>query len=421
MSKLTRRRFVGAALAGTGVAAGAWRSVATAQESLVPPAIAMQPQMLLPPVNATSGAGLQPGARLVWLGASASIPGERSQIVPDPNGQWVNQRTGQRYQQLETPGPAGAGYTVADVLGNGNGGVLSWLTSLLVHTDQGNVTSFIDANGSVSATQNIGDFWVPPAQLAPFADRNDAGLRVLHMPYQLGGRTYRALRVQSESGGGWSQNTYDLDTGLLLVGSSTTQGSPTVVLDPYNRPTAGAGSTLLSYTQIAGSRSTSLPGPGLVYPNTMRQLRTLTYSGTRGVVMAGTGIQVPPTPIQIRYDLVSNAGPYLNARMTISGMPGGSSFQERIFPAGVIGSLWMDPDLLARYGANQTIDQDPVTGVQAVVLGRQNNIVDVALQTRLARQSFGYDLRNGLLARAELRQQIGPATDILAAQLVGTQ
>ena len=59
-------------------------------------------------------------------------------------------------------------------------------------------------------------------------------------------------------------------------------------------------------------------------------------------------------------------------------MPGSSGVQDRIFPAGVIGSLWMNPETLGRYGAGQMIDQDPVTGVQAVVLGRQNNIADIA-------------------------------------------
>src|SRR5262249_12224940 len=141
-------------------------------------------------------------------------------------------------------------------------GILSYLTSLLLRTDLNNTCTFIDANGVLSATQNIGHFWAPPQQLASFTDRNDPSLRVLHLPYPLNGRTYRALRVQLQSGDGWSQNTYDLDTGLLLVGSSTTQGAPTTVLGPGNTINPGAGSTMMSYMQIAGSRRTGLPGPG---------------------------------------------------------------------------------------------------------------------------------------------------------------
>jgi hypothetical protein len=307
---------------------------------------------------------------------------------------------------------------VADVQASAGNSVLSWLTSMLRHVDQGNATSFIDADGILSTTQHLGEFWVPPSQLATFADRNDAGVRVVHLPYAIGGRTYRALRIQTDGGGGWAQNTYDLDTGLLLVGSSTGQGSPTIVRSPGNVLAAGAGSTLLTFTQLAGVRQTSLPGPGSVYPDTVRGLRALNYSGSRGVIMQGT--QVPATPLQIRHDITGGGPSHLNTRTSMSGVTG-SGTRERVFPAGVIGSLWMSPDVLARYGANQTIDQDPVTGVQAVSLGRQGNLAYVALQTRLARQTFGYDLRNGMLSQAEQRTQVGVATDVLQIQLTGTQ
>jgi hypothetical protein len=396
MSKLTRRTFVTSSLAAAG-----WSVLGS-------PASAQRASPIA-----------RPGTRILWLGAAASVPGERSQIVPAHDGTWINQRTGQRYREFETPGPAGAGYTIADVHGGAGNSVLAWLTSMLIHVDQGNATSFIDADGSLSTTQNVGDFWMPPAQLATFTDRNDADVRIVRLPYTLGGRTYRAVRIQIQVSGGWAQNTYDLDTGLLLVGSSTGQGSPTLVLGPGNTINAGAGSTQMTFTQIAGTRQTSLPGPGSVYPTALRQLRALSYSGSRGTVMPGT--QVPATPLQLRYDIVGNSGAYLNARTTVSSAMQGREVRDRIFPAGVIGSLWVDPAVLARYSANQVLDQDPVAGVQTISLGRQGAVAFVALQTRLARQTFGYDLHSGLLREAEQRQQIGPATDVLAARLTGTQ
>src|SRR5262245_61513791 len=103
MSKLTRRRLVGSALA---TAAGAWPLLGRAQPLELPAAVT-RPDLFLPPPNAQApgsapaGSGaLQAGMRFVWFGASASIPGERSQIVPDPDGNWINQRTGQRYRQF---------------------------------------------------------------------------------------------------------------------------------------------------------------------------------------------------------------------------------------------------------------------------------------------------------------------------------
>src|SRR5581483_2011263 len=162
MSKLTRRAFVGTSLAG----AGCLPSLLAVAEEALPPATEL-PSAQRGPVSA-----IRPGTRVIWLGAAASIPGDRSQIVPDPDGTWINRQTGQRYREFETPGPAGAGFTVADVQSVAGSNVLSWTSSLLLHTDQGNATTFIDADGVVSSDQNIGDFWIAPAKLATFADRN---------------------------------------------------------------------------------------------------------------------------------------------------------------------------------------------------------------------------------------------------------
>jgi hypothetical protein len=393
---MTRRNFVAASLASAGWSA--WSPQAHAQGA---------------------SSVIRPGMRFLWLEAAASIPGERTQIVPGPDGTWINRQTGQRYREFATPGPAGAAYTVADLQASAGNSVLSWRTSMLIHVDQGNATSFLDAEGEVSTTQNIGDLWMPPAQLATFTDRNDAGVRMMRVPYPLGGRTYRALRIQMEVSGGWAQNTYDLDTGLLLVASSTGQGSPVLVRGPGNVIASGAGNAQLTYRQIAASRQTGLPGPGAVYPAALSRLRALTYAGRRGFVLPGSPL--PAAPVQIRYDVMSNAGAYLNTRMTVSSATAAGEVRSRVFPAGVIGSLWMNPEVLVRYGANQTLDQDPVADVQTLSLGRQGNIAFVALQTRLARQTFGYDLRSGLLTQAEQRQQIGPSTDVLSVQLAGTQ
>ena len=377
----------------------------------------------MPPARDVAASSLlQPGMRIVWFGGAASIPGERSQIEPNVNGEWVNKRTGERYTQFETPGPAGLGFTVMDVMAAEPNGFLLQFTMLLLHTEAGNTTTFIDTNGAVAGAQNISDFWQSPAQLAQYRDRNEPGLRILHMPYTLGNRTFRAIRIQTENQQGWSQNTFDLDTGVALASGSTTQGGPVLVLGPGHVPTTGAGSTLLTFVRAAGARLTSLPGPGAVYPDAIRRLRTLSYSGSKRIIMpGGPGAQLPPFPLQIRYDIGSNAGPYLNARMTISGIPGAEGSTERLIVAGAIGSLWMSPDVLARFGTGETLDQDALTGVRAVALGRQNNLALVALQTGLARNTFGYDLRSGLLTRAELRTQIGIATDVVDAQLVGTQ
>ncbi|SED98139.1 hypothetical protein SAMN05444161_4545 [Rhizobiales bacterium GAS191] len=399
MTGLTRRNFIGGVVAATAITA---RSGAQAQG--VPSAL------------------LQPGMRIIWLGAASSMPGERQQLEPDPNGGWINKATGQHYHEFETPGPAGAGYSVMDVLSADPNGFLINFSHFLIHTESGNATTFLTADALPSGPEAIGDFWTSPTRLAGMTDISYGGARILHMPYPLNGHSYRAVRLQNQNGDGWSQTTYDVDSGLLLVSSSTAQGSPVLIRDPNNQLTTGAGSTMMTYGQFISARHTNLPGPGSTYPDAIRKVRAITYSGTRGIVMSGTDMQVPPSPAQVRYDISANAGPYLNARMSVSGVYGApGSAEDRIVPAGTVGSLWMNPNTLIGYRQGELLDQDPVTGVQITVYGRQGNLIFIIAQTPLARQSFGYDLRSGLLAFADLRQQVGPATDILTVQLEGTQ
>jgi hypothetical protein len=426
MSDMTRRSLLGTALAGT----ACLMPRRGRAQGLTPPPLPgaggppPMPGAGAPPPLPGSGAPatvLQPGTRLVWYGSSASIPGERQQLEPNENGEWVNKATGQHYHEYETPGPAGAGYAVIDVLAAGEAGYLMGVSSFLIHTDAGNATTLIDANGMTAGPDNVADYWVSPTRLAALSDTNIGGTRVLHMPYTLAGRTYRAIRLQVESAG-WSQTTYDLDTGLMIVASSTAQGGPVLIRDPNGQLTQGAGSTIMTYSQIAGLRQTNLPGRGSVFPDAVRGLHTILYRGSRGIVMSGSSMQVPPSPMEVRYEITANSGLFLNARVNVSGFMGGAgSTTDRIVPAGTIGSIWMDPSRLGNFGQNQLIDQDPITGVQIMAVGRMNGLVIFSARTSLGQSTFGYDLRSGMLSATDARQLVGPATDITQLQLVGTQ
>ncbi len=392
MPRLTRREFGGGAIA---LAALGPVRRAAAQDGLV----------------------LRPGTRVVWYGGAASIPGEREQIVPDANGEWENQRTGERYTSIETPGPAGAGYVVMDILAMEPGNILVWMSTLLMNSGFGGAATFIDANGIAASTGNIADYWVSPAYLEGLGERNDAAMRILRMPYQLpDGQTFRAIRIQSQNAGGWNQNTYDLESGLSIATGSTAEGSPTLLRGLGNTLETGSGSTQLAFTRFASTRETALPGAGETFPDSMRSIRAISYSGSKTVTVAGG--EPFSVPIAIRYDVVSVADAYLNARMGIAGT---AVSLERVIPAGVVGSLWMNPRTLARYAPGETIDSDPVTGVQTVALGAEGDFATLALQTSLTRHAFTYDLRSGMLVRAELGQQSGIASDLVTVALASVE
>jgi hypothetical protein len=425
MANLTRRTLLGAIAAGAALS----RDLPAGAQDLQPPPLPV-PGGLPPPLPPSAGARepapantiLQPGMRLVWFGGAASIPGERNQLVPDPNGGWKNRVTGQRYNEFDIPGPAGVGFGVMDVLAAGPDGFLLGFSQLLMHTDAGNATTFIDTNGMVTGPSNIGDYWVSPARLATLTDTDDGRSRIMRMPYVLDGRGYRVVRLQSQNGDGWNQTTYDLDSGLQLVFSSSAEGAPVLIRSPANLLAQGAGSTMLTYGQFVGARHTNLPGPGSRFPDAIGQVRAFVYTGTRGIFMSGSDLQVPPGPIEIRYDVTNSSQSYLAARMSTTGVVGAPpSPVERIIPAGTFGSLWMNPNTLVGYRQGELLDQDPITGVQVAVVGRRNNLVTIAAKTGLAQYTCGYDPRSGLLRFADLRTQVGPATDILSVQLASTQ
>jgi hypothetical protein len=403
MARVTRRHFINGTLATLTSAAG-----------VLPDRWARAMDLPSPGANTTV---FRPRTRFVWFGGAASIPGSYTQLEPDPNGQWVNRESGQHFSESDIPGPGGVGFTVSDVEDADESGAVLWTTGLLVHTDQNNVSSFIDSNGSVASTSNFGDFWVAPARLAQLRQTNTPTMRILLMPFVLGGRTYRAVCMQTRTSAGWTQNIYDLDTGLGIAETSTSQGAAVLTREPGNYLGTGAGSTQLTFTHFMGMRQTNLPGPGERYPDKFRALHTLSYAGRQTTSIPGG--PVPSFPIEVRYELLSNPGPYLTATATISGTS--PSTLHRVIPAGVIGSLWMNPDYLAQLRAGETLDQDPVTGVRATAAGQQNGLFYVVLQTGLARQTFGYDPRNGLLTFSDLRQQVGPATTAATVQLQGAR
>ena len=205
--------------------------------------------------SATAAADtFSPGARLVWYGETASIPGAGRQLEPDANGQWVDKRTGDRYSEFETPGAAAGGFVVLDLLSRESGALVLWMTALLAR--DGKASGFIDANG-LFGTKSIADYWIAPAELAGIGEANTESLRILRVPYVAGGRSYNAIRIQSHSGSGSSQRTYDLASGVCLASGTTAVGASVLTREPGDTLGHGAGGT-------------AVQAPGLVHSDLAR-------------------------------------------------------------------------------------------------------------------------------------------------------
>jgi hypothetical protein len=123
----------------------------------------------------------------------------------------------------------------------------------------------------------------------------------------------------------------------------------------------------------------------------------------------------------LRFDVTEARDDYLRSRATTPSAFGPSTPIERLSPAGVIGSLWMNPRFLDALAPNQVLDRDPVTGVTATSMRRGKDIAYISLQTPLHRITLGYDLHSGLLLRSENRQIVGPATNTISLALSSAQ
>lgn len=349
-----------------------------------------------------------PGARLTWYGQTASIPGTYNQLAPDADGEWIDQRTGERYTEFPTPGAAAAGFVTLDLESTEGGELVLWMTLLLAQGSR--ASGFIDANGLVG-TRSVADYWISPEKLAELAPRATGSPRVIRGPYTAGGKTYDVVRIQSQSGGGWSQHTYDLKSGVCLASGTTVVGAAPLVRDTGNMTGRGAGSTSISWLRIAGLRRTSLPGPGARFPGAVMSLRTVRYSGTRSAGAAGSS---PLTlPIDATFTIRSARPTHLTAGLVL---PGAGDL-ERVVVPGVIGSLWMDPATLTSSGRGSRLDTDSLTGVEAIALGEQSGTVSFSLHAGAARRTYGYDPRSGLLTRFEFRQRAGLADEVTAMRL----
>jgi hypothetical protein len=349
-----------------------------------------------------------PGARLTWYGQTASIPGTYNQLTPDANGEWVDQRTGERYTEFPTPGAAAAGFVTLDLESTEGGELVLWMSLLLAQGSR--ASGFIDANGLVG-TRTVADYWVSPEKLAELAPRATGSPRVIRGPYSAGGKTYDAVRIQSQSGGGWSQHTYDLTSGVCLASGTTVVGAAPLVRDTGNMMGRGAGSTSISWLRIAGLRRTTLPGPGARFPGAVMNLRSVRYSGTRSAGITGS----PPLtmPIDATFSIRAARPTHVTADLALSG----AGNLERVVVPGVIGSLWMDPATFASSGRGTRLDSDPLTGVEAIALGEQGGVTSFALQAGAARRTFGYDPRSGILTRFEFRQRSGLADEVTTMRL----
>lgn len=406
-----------------GSAPGAWRPSADpliaqavttvpdacALAAMVPGALAYGP----PPIVRT-------GTRIVYFGMTASVPGERSQLVLDENGRWVDPTTGERWGEQEVPGAGGAGYTVLRV-GYVDAQVAQ-LTSRLYGWDPlTRQSAYSMAWGLVSHAGCMADYWIHPTALAALAEVDLPGVRILRMPYRLGERVFDAIRIQTTSADAYDAYVFDLASGLMIFHGARATGAPVWTPPVGGQSGLGEGSTQLVSAWIVDVQEAPVPWQAYPAPAWVAGVQRLTYAGTMTSTTAGTSPFQLPIDLEVTVD--ARGRDWLHARTvsrmgSIQGIP--PTVQASIDASGpaTIGGLWIAPEALAQLRPGQPIERVEAVGTDTTVGDTTGGRVVIVEQGPLHRIDYAYDRASGVLDAVTLTQQVGIARLVYTMRLV---
>lgn len=361
-------------------------------------------------------AWMQVGARVTYFAGTSTMPGVSTQLVPDDNGGWVD-GNGNRFREDQVQGTGGGGLNQYDFVQIAPDCVAANMTSL-VYADAGLQTvTRAGIQAMVGDANGLADLWVPPQKLRAMAQQESPTARVRHLQYPLNGRTFDAIAIQTKGDSGYVRYTYDLDTGLLLVYSSSTTGA-NVMTPNGDTATRGAGATTIATVMLRDLRQVKLPWAGQRAPQWLADGQRFVYSGTmRNSLAEG----LPPWRSEFALEVQRRIGNAAIAKVASSvdfgTGPGAPIEGSRVLGPGTIGGLWLDPSKLQGLQNGAVFDRDPITNWQLSFVGSDGHYATIAEQGPLDQQSYTYDLQSGMLVATSSRQQQGPATIAIDLQL----
>lgn len=380
-------------------------SLATAASAVDPnPYLELLPALRQAPAPAWVGAG----TRLTYYSAVASIPGDRDVFYNDEDGNWEDGQ-GNKYRREDTTGFSGHGFTQVDVA------ALTPTESVLAVRSYGmpNPNSGLVLLGMASVIGVPGaggDYWLDPRVLAQVQPVRRPELTVVKLPYPIDGRTYDAIRFQSESNGSRQVQVYDLRTGILLYGSAVTAGDLAGAVTQQGQP---AGQKLLTMSVFKGQRQVPLPWLGQPAPPELATVMSCRYSGSHTMMIPGS----PPMsiPASTALTVTERGADWIRFGQFDSvggpGMPPSTSQSVRVAGAGQIGGIWLPPTALPQLRKGQVIDTDPISGVTTTVA--DNGLANQGRTFALIRENcptfqldYYYDHETGVLAGLQLQDRV---------------
>jgi hypothetical protein len=343
-------------------------------------------------------AWVKEGVRVSYYAASATLPADRFYYYRDAKGD---------VQRGDNPGPAGGGPMQYTCVAMGPGKVIG---NIMLFVEDITTGVKVPSPGGIAVdVPGVGAVWANPQALAR-ADRfHGEGLTVTKMSYPLDGTTYRALHMHYVSDSAVTDETYDLDSGVMLYYQHA-------VLSADRR------STQLAMEKYLGRRQTRVPGEAKSAPDWAMAAFRLRYEGAVRVLMQGSPVFPMPTSLDLRKTDGSARWSRYNIHKVTQGLAPGDA--EMVCGVGeVCGGVWMPPSALQAMTQGQILDEDNVTGTRTAVemVGPTPSGMEGVLISETCRGCqylYGYDRRNGRMVYMKHSQQVGVATQETELRLV---
>ncbi len=340
--------------------------------------------------NAPAPGWVKSGTRITFYSASATVTGGRHYYYQDENGNWVDPQTGKRFSQGDVASASGHGYTQLTVVHLDQSVAVLDLRNY-VFTDVSGPLVLGPSAGFAGLPGAAGDYWLHPQALARAVGTRAEGLTIVRMPYTMNGRQFRAIRIQIAGATSYQAWVYDEDLGLLLRGSTSTQGAP--IQGPVGQGDSRAGGTLLTQTTAVEVRQINVPWMFAPMPAWVAQTRFMRFDGKHTSFVAGASLPMAGT--LERQFLGPNWAAYLQRDPSQSG-DGGTL---RVFGPAQLAGLWIAPSLIGQLQQGQKLDTDRFTGVVTTVerIGQTQGIdfVQIVEESSGYRGDYVYDRRDG--------------------------
>ncbi|MBC7785445.1 MAG: PDZ domain-containing protein [Burkholderiales bacterium] len=357
----------------------------------------------------------------LWSG-SATIPGATSVLHQDDKGNWVDPQ-GNRFSAGDNPGAGGYGFTVMTILDITDTQIAVDARTYTVLDPQSGNAATMSAVGYVGTTESLGDYWINPAKLAREQEMNQGGVRIMRAQYPLNNKMYNVLVYETRNAQGYSRSSYDLETGLLVAGGSSTIVNGGFTPNPNGTTAAPTTNTMIAQTFLAEIRDVRLPWSDDPLPNWAAPGAQVNFAGTY-ISRIPDVPELAPWRYAVNFAFDKPIGRAFSAKQgTLLDYGTGAQPQQgttdRCIATNYVGTLYISPQTLQTLRPNQVIDEDRRLKRRVMFTGVQGNLASVVDQGPLDTSQYLYDTQSGRLVAINFEMKQGIATISVNVQLVG--